>query len=100
MSSIYDLYMKDNIMSHCEEYFREYLEKEDALDEDLTDTERDIIRLQIDSLTNMIVRTYHNHEDESDALAEIVDQLIGFCIVGKMNELRFCRLLHEAKGVE
>jgi hypothetical protein len=95
MSSIYDQYLKDNIMDNCLDYFRQYLTEEEAMDEILTEEDQELIYKQIDYIMDMIVRIYNENEDERDALAEIVDKLIGFCIVGKMNEARFCRLLNE-----
>lgn len=95
MSSIYDQYLKDNIMTHCLDYFRKYLAEEEAVDEILTEEDQKLIYSQIDYIMDMIVRIYREYDDERDALAEIVDKLIGFCIVGKMNEARFCRLLNE-----
>lgn len=94
MSSIFDMYLKNNIISKCEYFFNDYLQQEGVPDEKLTENELAFIEKQLDYLINMIVRTYNKNEDECDALAEITDKLLGFCIVAKMNESRLCRLLN------
>jgi hypothetical protein len=95
MSSIYDMYLKDNIMAKCETYFNQHLKEQNAENENLTEEDREMVKKQIDSLLAMIVDIYTNNKVEENALAEIVDKLIGVCIVGKMNEARLCRLLNE-----
>jgi len=96
MSSIFDLYLKESIMVACEAYFNDYLESEGVIEEALSDEERKTVSQQIDIIIDMMGRIYKDHDDEFEAYGEIVDKLIGFCIVAKMNEARLCRLLNEA----
>jgi hypothetical protein len=95
MASIFDLYLKDNIMINCEEYFMDYLESENFENESLTSEDRDLIENQVDNLLMIIEKTYLSFENETDALMEIIDKLIGFCIVGKMNEARLCNIINK-----
>ena len=94
--SMLDMYMKNNIMTACEKYFNDFLEKEGVPDEALTEEEREQIELQVDYLLTMIQDIYTSHEDEIDAYTEMVDKLVGVSVLAKMNEARLCRLLNEA----
>jgi len=95
MSSIFDLYLKENIITSCEAYFNEYLEDENMPEEALNDEEREVVAQQVDIIINMIGRIYKEYDNEFEAYTEIVDKLIGFCVVSKMNEARLCRLLNK-----
>lgn len=95
MSSIFDLYLKDSIMSKCEEYFTNYLIKEGFEAEGLTEADRGLIESQIYTLLNAVEKTYNEHENENEGLLEITDKLISYCIIGKMNEARLCNVINE-----
>jgi hypothetical protein len=97
MSSIYDLYLKNNIIAECTKHFKEYLKEQDAENEDLGPEDLEGISLQIDVIIKLIVDIYREYDEEADALAAIVDKLIGICILGKMNEARLCKILNERK---
>ena len=94
MTSIYDMYMRDNIMTTCEKYFRDYLDREGVPEEHLTDSERDLIYIHIDAITSMITDIYNKAGDGGDPDSTVIDKLIGICVIGKMNEARLCRLLN------
>lgn len=96
MTSMFDLYLKNNIMTACEKYFNEFLEKEGVPEEGLSEEERDVVGTQIDYLLTMIQDIYTAHKDETDAYTEITDKLMGVAVIAKMNEARLCRLLNEA----
>ena len=96
MASMFDMYLKNDIMLICEESFNRYLKEEGVIDEGLTDEERDFVGTQVDYLLDMIQDIYTSYDDDSDAYVEIADKLIGISIVAKMNEARLCRLLNEA----
>jgi len=96
MASMFDMYMKNNIMTACEKYFNDFLEQEGLPEERLTEEEREQIGLQVDYLLSMIQDIYMSNEDEVDAYTEIVDKLVGVSVLAKMNEARLCRLLNEA----
>jgi len=96
MTSMLDLYIKNNIMTACEKYFNEFLEKEGVPEECLTEEERELVGTQIDYLLGMIQDIYMEYEDDLDAYTEISDKLIGVAVLAKMNEARLCRLLNEA----
>ena len=97
MSSLFDLYLRDNIMDTCEAYFNDYLRDEGVSNEKLNEDDRVVVGYQIDILIDMIERIYKEYDDEFESYGEMIDKLIGFCIVGKMNEARLCRLLNEAE---
>lgn len=96
MPSMLDMYMKNNIMTACEKYFNEFLDKEGVPDEGLTEEEREQVEKQVDYLLFMIQDIYTSHDDELNAYIEIIDKLIGVSILAKMNEARLCRLLNDA----
>lgn len=96
MTGMFDLYLKNNIITACEKYFNDFLKKEEVPDENLTEEEREIVGAQVDYLLEMIQNIYMNYKDEMDAYTEITDKLIGVIVVSKMNEARLCRLLNEA----
>jgi len=96
-SSIYDLYIKNNIMAACETYFNKYLKKEGVPHEGLTEEERELVGRQIDFILEMITIINAKHgEDEQASADDIVDKLVSICVIAKMNEARLCRLLNEA----
>lgn len=95
MPSLFDLYLRNNIMSKCEEYFVDYLKSEGFEKEGLTNEDRKLIEDQVDTLLDMVEKIYLSYKDESDGLLEIVDKLIGYCIVGKMNEARLCNTINK-----
>jgi len=92
---MFDLYLKNNIMTTCEKFFNNFLEKEGVPEEGLTEEERELVGKQVDNLLRMIQDIYTNLENEVDAYTEIADKLIGITVVTKMNEARLCRLLNE-----
>lgn len=96
MTSMFDLYMKNNIMTSCEEFFNVFLEKEGVPEEGLTEEERELVGTQIDYLLGMIEDIYKQYKDDLEAYTEIADKLIGVAVLAKMNEARLCRLLNEA----
>jgi len=96
-NSIYDLYLKNDIMAACETYFNEYLKEEGVAHENLLEEERELVDRQVDFILSMITEIDLKHVgDERAATEEIVDKLVSVCIVTKMNEARLCRLLNEA----
>jgi hypothetical protein len=95
MTSMFDLYLKNNIMTTCEEFFNVFLEKEGVPEEGLTEEERELVSKQVDNLLAMIQDIYTSHEDDIDAYTEIADKLVGITVVTKMNEARLCRLLND-----
>lgn len=96
MGSLFDMYLRSNIMSACETYFNDYLESEGLKEESLTEDDRTLIGEQIDAIIGMIERVYKEYDNKSEAYEDIVDKLIGFFVVAKMNESRLCKLLNEA----
>lgn len=100
MSSMFDMYLKNNIMSKCEDFFNDYLKREGALEEKLTEDERESVSEQVDYLIEMMQDICAEHDDgeEEKALIEIIDKLFGFGILAKMNEARFCRLLNKKEN--
>jgi hypothetical protein len=92
--SMFDLYLKNNIMTACEKYFNDFIEKEGVPDERLTEEERELVGTQVDYILKMIQNIYMKHEDDMEANTEILDKLIGICVLAKMNEARLCRLLN------
>lgn len=92
--SMFDLYLKNNIMTACEKYFNDFLVKEGVPEEGLSEEEREVVGTQIDYLLKMIQDIYMEHEDDIEANTAILDKLIGVCVLGKMNEARLCRLLN------
>jgi len=92
---MFDLYMKNNIMTACEKYFNEFLKKEGVPEEGLTEDERELIGKQVDYLLGMIQDIYMQYKDDLEAYTEISDKLIGVAVISKMNEARLCRLLNE-----
>lgn len=95
MTSMFDLYMKNNIMTACEEHFNAFLKKEGVPEEGLTEDERELVGKQVDYLLGIIQDIYMQYKDDLEAYTEISDKLIGIAIISKMNEVRFCRLLNE-----
>ena len=95
MTSMFDLYLKNNIMTTCEEFFNEFLKKEGVPEEGLTEEERELVSKQVDNLLTMIQDIYTGHGDDIDAYTEIADKLVGITVVTKMNEARLCRLLND-----
>lgn len=96
-NSIYDLYIKNDIMAACETYFNKYLKKEGVPHEGLTEEERELVSRQIDFILEMITRISAKHGDNEQAAADdIADKLVSLCVIAKMNEARLCRLLNEA----
>lgn len=92
--SMFDLYLKNNIMTACEKHFNDFLEKEGVPDEGLTEEEREIVGTQVDYLLRMIQDIYMEHKDDIEAYTEIADKLVGVCVLAKMNEARLCRILN------
>ncbi len=95
MTSMFDLYLKNNIMTTCEEFFNVFLEKEGVPEESLTEEERELVGKQVDNLLRMIQDIYTSGKNDLDAYTEIADKLVGITVVTKMNEARLCRLLNE-----
>ena len=95
MTSMFDLYMKNNIMTACEKYFNEFLKKEGVPEEGLTEDERELVGKQVDYLLGIIQDIYIQYKDDLEAYTEISDKLIGVAVISKMNEARLCRLLNE-----
>lgn len=98
MSSIFDMYLKDSIISECEKFFNDYLKDEGVPEEGLTEGEWETIDKQVDYLIKIIQNIYAENENEVDALTEIVDKFMGLCIVSKMNEARLCRILNKKEN--
>lgn len=95
MVSIYDLYIKSDIMDTCESFFNSYLEEEGVVDEGLSEAERETVGDQVDHILDMITRIHkQNPGDDGKSADEVVDKLIGYVVVAKMNEVRLCRLLN------
>ncbi len=95
MTSMFDMYLRDTIMTTCEKFFNNFLEKEGVPDERLTDEEREQVSIQIDNLLIMMEDIYRSHDDDLSAYTEIADKLVGISVLAKMNETRLCRLLNK-----
>ena len=94
MPSIYDLYIRDNIMEICETHFNEHLEDQNVLAESLTEEDRNFIRKQLDDLLTLISDTLARYGMENlEGYDDIIDKLVGFCIISKMNEARLSRII-------
>jgi len=78
-NSMFDMYLRDNVITTCETYFNSYLKKEG----------------QLDVILDMITEIHLENEDEQEASNIVVDKLVSLCVVSKMNEARLCRLLNE-----
>jgi len=99
MDSIFDLYLRNDIMNRCESFFDEYLIEQGVPEEKLTEEDRKLVEQQVDAILDMITRIHlENEGSELTQASEVIDKLIGFCVVAKMNEARLCRLLNE-KGI-
>ncbi len=97
-NSIFDLYLKDNIITKCENYFNSYLKQEGIPHEGLNEKEREASYKQLDVILDMITEIQlENGGDTIEAADIVVDKLVGLCIVSKMNEARLCRLLNESQ---
>ena len=94
-NSIYDLYLKDNIINKCETFFNIYLEQEGVPHKGLSDKEREAASDQLDIILNMILEIQSENVDEKEATGIIVDKLVALCVISKMNEAILCRLLDE-----
>lgn len=94
MSSVLDYYLKGNILRKCEEHFNAHLKEEGFEHEKLLPKERELMEKQLGYLLDMIVEISSQYEDDFDGYAEIIDKLIGFCIISKMNECRLCRIIN------
>lgn len=95
MDSILNHYFKEEIMAKCEAYFMKYLEDEGAEKEILSNADMQLVEKQLDYLLNMVDDLLAQDEDINDAYANIVDHLVGFCILGKMNEARLCNIINK-----
>jgi len=96
MNSIFDEYMKHNIMSKCEEFFFDYLAEAGLKDEYLTEEDREIVAKHIEFLMDMASEIHMEFKDDDEgAYDALVDKLVGTCVINKMNEVRLCRLLSE-----
>ena len=94
MPSIYDLYIRDNIMEICEAHFNEHLKDLNGPGEALTEEDRDFIRKQLDDLLTLISDTLGHYGTENlEGYDDIIDKLVGFCIISKMNEARLSRII-------
>jgi len=94
-ASIYDQYVKDRIMTECESYFIDYLKRAEVDHEKLNDQDIDIIENQLAYLLTLVDDVLKEQEEPMDAFSDIVDQLIGYCILGKMNEARLCNVINK-----
>jgi len=94
-NSIYDMYLRDNVITTCETYFNSYLKKEVISYEGLSEEERELSYNQLDVILDMITEIHLENEDEQEASNIVVDKLVSLCVVSKMNEARLCRLLNE-----
>jgi len=94
-NSIYDMYLRDNVITTCETYFNSYLKKEGISYEGLSEEERELSYNQLDVILDMITEIHLENEDEQEASNIVVDKLVSLCVVSKMNEARLCRLLNE-----
>jgi len=98
MPSIYDLYIRDNIMETCETYFNNHLEDYDILNESLTEEDRDLIRKEIDNMLIFIAAQLKKFPPDSfEAYDDIIDKLVGFCVISKMNEVRLGRVINNLR---
>jgi hypothetical protein len=92
---IYDLYIKTKIMQRCESHFMNYLKDMGAENEALNDEDIKLIEKNLSYLMDMMAEIVEEKGDNKDAYAEIIDNIIGFCIMGKMNEARLVRVINE-----
>lgn len=94
MPSIYDLYIRDNVMEVCETHFNEHLKDQAVPGDSLTEEDRDFIRSQLDDLLTLISNTLASYGSENlEGYDDIIDKLVGFCIISKMNEARLSRII-------
>ena len=97
MNGITDLYVKEEIMAQCEASFAEYLKRENDKSGGLSDEDTVLIRGQLDALfemmDNILIKAREEGIDEFTAYSTVVDQLIGYCIISKMNEVRLCNTI-------
>ena len=97
VDGILDLYVKEEILSQCETSFIEYLKVENDKSGGLSDENMDLIKGQLDALFEMmdaiIIKAGNEGVNEFEAYSTIVDQLIGYCIISKMNEARLCNVI-------
>jgi hypothetical protein len=94
-ASMYDRYVKDRIMTECESYFIDYLKRAEVDHEKLSDDDISVIENQLDYLLTLVNNLLIKQEEPMDAFSDIVDQLIGYCILGKMNEARLCDVINK-----
>ena len=83
-------------METCEAHFNEHLKDHNSLDEALTEEDRALIEKQVDDLLILISDTLKKYEPEDlEAYDDIIDKLVGFCIISKMNEARLCGVINK-----
>lgn len=97
MNGITDLYVKEEIMAQCESHFAEYLKKENDTTNKLTNDDLDLVRGQLDAIFDLIddilFQFREQDLDDMEAYSHVIDQLIGYCILSKMNEVRLCNTI-------
>jgi hypothetical protein len=94
MTSMYDLFLNENIMTACESFFNGFL-KDGGIEGCLTEDDRAMVGSQVDYIIGMIEKIWVNSATAEEGHTEIIDKLIGMCVVSKMNEARLCNLLSE-----
>lgn len=97
MSKITDFYLKEKLLRQCEKYFAEYIAEEGSgylTDEDYKMFE-DQINFIFEMMDDIVIKYKKENEEEIDAYAQIIDQLCGFLVIGKMNEARLCNILND-----
>ena len=67
MSSMFDMFIKENIMASCEVWFNEYLVEQGSPEDALTDKEREPVSLQIDYILGMVEGILREHTDAEEA---------------------------------
>lgn len=97
MAKLLDLYIKEELLRQCEVHFNEFLKEQGS--GYLTAEDYELIEDQIDYLFELIDKILKDHKnrnlDEMEAYAQIIDQLCGFCVLGKMNEARLCNIIND-----
>ena len=103
MAKLFDLYIKEELLKQCEEHFAKFLEEQEGGGY-ITKEDYSLFEDQIDYLFEMMDNIIGDYKkrglDEFEAYAQIIDQLCGYCVLGKMNEARLCNMLNDLMGKE
>lgn len=97
MPKLLDFYIKEELLIQCEKHFAKYLEDEDS--GYLTEEDYKILEDQINFIFKLMDEIIADHKregkEEMEAYSQIIDQLCGYLVLGKMNEARLCNILND-----